>query len=32
MSRWIFVNWDIYCDWIGYEPDIRVYSVPEDIQ
>jgi hypothetical protein len=32
MSRWVFLNWDIYTDWLGWCPDIRVYLVPEDLQ
>jgi hypothetical protein len=32
LSRWIFLNWDIYCDWVGYEPDFRVFLVPDDVQ
>lgn len=32
MTRRIFLNWDWFCDWLGWEPDIRVYAVPDDTQ
>jgi hypothetical protein len=32
LSRWFYLNWDFYCDWCGFEPDIRVYAVPDDVQ
>lgn len=32
MNRMIFLNWDVWTDWIGWCPDIRVHSVMDDIQ
>lgn len=32
VNTWIYHNWDIFTDWLGYEPDIRVHRVWDDIQ
>lgn len=32
MSWWIWTNWDIFTDLVGWCPDIRVYATPDDVQ
>ncbi len=32
MNRFIFLNWDFWCEWIGFQPDIRVHAVWDDVQ
>lgn len=33
MTAWYeLMNWDLFCDWFGFEPDPKIFSVPEDIQ
>ena len=29
---WIARNWDVYCDWVEWEPPYRAFLVPEDVQ
>lgn len=31
-NRAIFLNFDLWCDWIGYAADLRVHAVMDDIQ
>lgn len=32
MSYRLFVSWEWFCEWLGYAPDKRVYSVRDDVQ
>lgn len=29
-GKWYY--WDTFCEWIGYEPDRRIYATPDDVQ
>lgn len=31
MSRWIFLNWDIFTDWLDWAPDHRAHATPDDV-
>lgn len=31
-ARKAFLNWDLFCDWFGFAPDIRIFAVPDDVQ
>jgi hypothetical protein len=31
ISNWILLNWDIFTDWIGWCPDIKIYTIPDDV-
>jgi hypothetical protein len=32
LSWRLWVNWDWFCDWLGYAPDRKIYATPDDIQ
>ena len=32
MNRMIFLNFDLWCDWIGMAVDPRVHAVMDDVQ
>lgn len=32
LSWWIWTNWEVFTDWIGWAPDTRIYATPDDVQ
>lgn len=32
ISWLIWTHWDIFTDYVGWQPDMRIYAVPDDVQ